>query len=122
MIGLTDVISGCIVMTYGPRQRCPKSRTSESRSRLAAAVRSTARRRRAFGARLLHFFPTGLSVFTASPALERTSSGERIQAGVHGKASTQFDSAGAVVRICQKNLDQRSRESSAVGAPATRRR
>jgi|SRR3954452_5101610 len=40
----------------------------------------------------------------------------------HGKAPTQFDSAGAVVRICQKDVNQRSRDSSAASVPATRGR
>jgi hypothetical protein len=122
MRGLTDVIYSCIVMTYEPRQRRPKSRTSEPCSRPAATVRSTARCRRAISPRLLHFHPAGLSVFAASPTLEGTSSSGRIQVGVYGQASTQFDSACAVVRICQKNLDQRSRDSSAVGALATQGR
>jgi hypothetical protein len=121
-MSLTGVIYGCIVMTYGARQRCPKSGTSESRSPDAAAVRSTARCGGAFGARLLHFSSTSLSLSAASPAVERSSTGKRSQAGIHGKAPTEFDSAGAVVRICQKNLDQRSRDPSAVGAPATRGR
>lgn len=119
---LTDVTYGCIVMTYGPRQRCPKSRTSESRSHAATAVRSAARRRRAIGSRLFYFSPASLSLPAAGPAVEGTSPGERIQAGVHGQAPTQFDSASAVERICQENLNQRSRESSAIGVLATRGR
>jgi hypothetical protein len=122
MTGLTDVIDGCIVMTYGARQRCPKSRTSEPCSPPAAAVRSTARCGRAFSTRLLHFSPAGLSLSPTSSALKGASSGERGQTGVHSKASAQFDSAGAVVCICQKNLDQRSRDSSAAGVSATRGR
>ena len=122
MSSLTDVIYGCIVMTYGARQRCPKRGTSEPRSRATARVRSTARCGRAFGTRLLHFSSTSLSLSAASPAVERSSTGQRSQAGIHGKAPRQFDSAGAIVRICQKNLDQRSRHPSAVGAPATRGR
>jgi hypothetical protein len=122
MSSLTDVIYGCIVMTYGARQRCPKGRTSEPCSRSAAAVRSTSRGSRAIGARLFDFASASLSVSTAGPRAEGASAGERIQAGVYGQASTPFDSARAVVRLCQKDLDQRSRESSARGVLTTRGR
>src|SRR5437660_11887839 len=122
MICLTYVTNRCINMTYRSRQRCPESQASEPRSGLVAAVRSTARRRGAIGARLCHLSTASLSIPPAGRALESTRPGERIQAGVHGEASTQFDSAGAVVRICQEDLDQRSREPGALGAPATRGR
>jgi len=122
MSRLTYVISGCTVMTYGSGQRSPEGRTFEPRPRPVAAVRSTARCRGAIGARLFHFSAASLSLPTASPAVERTSPGERVQAGVHGKASRQFDSAGTVVRICQKNIDQRSREPGPRGALAARKR
>jgi hypothetical protein len=122
MNGLTRVIYSCIVMTYGPRQRCPKGRTSESCSRVAAAVRSTAQCRRAFSTRLFDFCSTSIPLFATGSAVEGASACERIQAGIYGKASAQLDPARAVVRICQKDLNQRSRESSARGAAATRGR
>ena len=122
MICLTYVTNRCINMTYRSRQRCPESQASEPRSGLVAAVRSTARRRGAIGARLCHLSTASLSIPPAGRALESASPSERIQAGVHGEAPTQFDSAGAVVRICQEDLDQRSREPGTVGAPATRGR
>jgi hypothetical protein len=119
---LTDVIYGFILMTYGPRQRGAKSRAAESCSRPATADRSTAPSRRAVGARLFHLFPTSLSVPAASAKAARAGSGERAQAGVYSQAPTQLDSARAVVRICQKNLNQRGREPGAIGVPATRGR
>ena len=119
---LTRVICGCTVMTYGSRQRGPESRAVESCSRPAAADRSVARGGRAFGARLFYFFPTSLSIPAASTKAERAGSRERAKAGVHRQAPTQLDSARAVVRICQKDLHQRSREPGAIGAPATRGR
>jgi hypothetical protein len=119
---LSLVIYGCIVMTYGPRQRGAESRAAESCSHSATADGSTARGRRAVSTRLFYFFPTSLSIPAASAKAERAGSGDRAQAGVHGQAPTQFDSAGAVVRICQKNLNQRGREPGATGAPATRGR
>jgi hypothetical protein len=122
MTSLTNVIYGFTVMTYGARQRRPKGRTSESCSRSAAAVRSTSRCSRAIGAGLFDFASSSLSLSTAGPRVEGASSGERIQVGVHGQASTPFDSARAVVRLCQKDLDQRSRESSARGVLITRGR
>jgi hypothetical protein len=122
MTGLTCVIGGCTVMTYGPRQRRPKSRTSEPRTRAIEAIRRTSRCGRATSAGMLHFSSAGVPLCAAGPALKGTGSCERIQTGVHGKAPTQFDSARAVVRICQKDVDQRSRDSSAASVPATRGR
>jgi hypothetical protein len=119
---LTGVIYGCTIMTYGSRQRRAESRAAEPCSRLTAADRSTARGRRAVGSRLFHFLPASLSIPATSAKVERTSSGERAQAGVHGQAPTQLDSASAVACICQENLNQRSRESSAIGVLATRGR
>jgi hypothetical protein len=119
---LTRVTYGFIVMTYGSRQRGAESRAAESCSRPTAADRSTARGRRAVGARLFHFFPTSLSIPAASAKVERAGSRERAQAGVHSQAPAQLDSARAVVRICQKDVNQRSREPVAISAPATRGR
>ena len=122
MTGLTYVTGGCTVMTYGPRQRRPKSRTSEPRTCAIGAIRRTPRCGRATSAGMLHFSSAGVSLRAAGPVSKETCCGERIQTGVHGKAPTQFDSARAVVRICQKDVDQRSRDSSAASVPATRGR
>ena len=119
---LTRVICGCMVMTYGPRQRGAESRAAESCSCSTSADRSTARGRRAVSARLFHFSSTSVSLPAASARAETASSGQRAKAGVHSQASTQLDSARSVVRICQKDLHQRSREPGAIGAPATRGR
>ena len=119
---LTCAIYGCIVVTYGPRKRGRESRAAKSCSCPTSADRSTARGRRAVSARLFHFSSTSLSIPAASGKAERAGPGKRVQAGVHSQAATQLDSARAVVRICQKNLNQRSREPSAIGVPATRGR
>jgi hypothetical protein len=119
---LTHVIRGCTVMTYGPRQRGAEGRAFKPRSRPTAADRATTRGRRAVGSRLFHFCPTSVSIPATSAKAEKAGPGERAQAGVHGQAPTQFDSACAVVRLGQKDLHQRSREPGAPGAPATRRR
>jgi len=122
MFCLTNVIYGFIVVTYGPRQRGAKSRASEPCSCPAAADRSTAQGCRALGARLFHFFPTSVSIPATSAKPKRAGSGERAQAGLYSQASTQLDPARTVVRICQKNFHQRSREPGAIGASATRGR
>jgi len=119
---LTRVTYGFIVMTYGSRQRGAESRAAESCSRPTAADRSTARGRRAVGPRLFHFSPTSLSILAAGAKAERAGSRERAEAGVHSQTLTQLDPARAVVRICQKDLNQRSREPGAIGVPATRGR
>jgi hypothetical protein len=119
---LTRVICSCTVMTYGPRQRGAESRAAESCTRPTAAERAIAGGRRAVGARLFHFSPTSVSIPAASTAVERAGSGKRAKAGVHSQASTEFDPARAVVRICQKDFNQRSREPGASVVPATRGR
>ena len=119
---LRCVTNSCILMTYESRQRRRKSPAPQPRARFAAAVQASARCSRALGARLLYLFATGISVPAASAAVERTSSCGRIEGGLHGEASAQFDSAGAVVRICQKTLDQRSGQPCVARASATRAR
>src|SRR5258708_40374032 len=96
---LRHVINSCIVMTYGPRERYPKSRASQSCSHFAARVRSTVRCRRAAGTRLFHFSPAGVSLSARSASVERTAGHQRTQVGVYGETAAQLDSAGAVVRI-----------------------
>jgi hypothetical protein len=119
---LRYVINGCILMTYGSRQRRPKSRAPQPRARFAAQGQASARCRRAVDARLLYLSTTGISVPAASAAVERTSGRSRIEGGFHGEAAAQFDSTGAVVRICQKTLDQRSGQPCVARASATRAR
>ena len=119
---LTGVIYGCIVMTYGPRQRGAESRATESCTRPAAADRASARGCRAAGARLFHFFKTSLPIPAAGTKSERARSRERAKAGVHGQAPTQLDSARTVVCICQKDFYQRSREPGVTGVSATKGR
>jgi len=119
---LRCVINSCILMTYGSRQRCRKSRAPQPRARFAAAVQASARCRRALGARLLYLPTTSISVPPARAAVESTSGRGRIEGGLHGEAAAQFDSAGAVVRICQKTLDQRSGQPCVARAAATRAR
>jgi hypothetical protein len=121
-VRLCRVVNSCILMTYGSRQRRRKSRAPQPRARVTAAIRATARCRRALGARLLHLSATGLSLLAASTAVERAGPGGRIEVGVHSEAAAQFDPAGAVVRIRQKALDQRSGEPGVAGASTARAR
>jgi uncharacterized protein YcaQ len=46
----------------------------------------------------------------------------RNEGGLYGETAAQFDSARAVVRICQKTLDQRSGQPCVARAAATRAR
>ena len=115
-------INGCIVMTYGPCQRGAESRAAESCPRSAAADRAPAGSRRAPGARLFHFVATGVSLPAACAAAARAGCRQRAKAGVHRQAVPQADSARTVVRICQRDLHQRSRQQGAAGVPSTKRR
>jgi len=119
---LRYVINSCIVMTYGPRQRYPKSRASQSCSHSTARVRPTARSRRAAGTRLFHFSPAGISLSARSASVGKAAGRHRAQAGVYGETAAQLDSAGAVVRICQEPVHQRSGEPCLGGTAATRAR
>jgi hypothetical protein len=119
---LHRVSKSCILMTYGSRQRCPKGRAPQPRARFAAAVRAIARCRRALGARLFHLSATGVSILAACPGTERAGRGWRVKVSVHGEVAAQFDPTGAVVRIRQKALDQRSGPASVARAAATRAR
>jgi nitroreductase len=119
---LRDVITGCTVMTYGSCQRRPKSRASQSRSYSATRLRSTARRRRAVGARLFHLSPAGVTLPPTSATVEGAAGDQRTQAGVYGEITAQFDSAGAVVRICQEPVHQRGGQPCLAGIAATRAR
>jgi hypothetical protein len=116
------VINGCILMTYESCQRRSKGRTSQPRARFAPAVRATSRGRRASGQRLLNLSTTGLSLPSAGTSAEGARSRDRVEVGVHGKAATQYDSAGAVVCICQTTLDQRGGQPRVARAAATRAR
>lgn len=105
---LRNVIRGCIVMTYGPRQQCPKGRAPQSSSRPATRIRSTPRRRRVFGAGLFDLSAAGVSLPPTSGAAQTAPSGQRAQTGIYGQAATRLNPTRAVVRICQEPSHQRS--------------
>ena len=109
-------------MTYEPRQRRSKSRASQSRTGPAPSVRATTGCCRPFGQRLLYLSPTGLPVSSASTPAAATDDRAGIEASLHGKAATQFDSSGAVVRIYQTTLDQRGGQPRVARAASTRAR
>jgi hypothetical protein len=119
---LCRVINSCILVTYGSRQRRRKSRAPQSRAKFAAAVQVSARCRRALGARLLYLSTTGISLPAASAAVKSASGRGRIEGGLHREAAAQFDSARAVVRSCQKTLDQRSGQPCVARTAATKAR
>src|SRR3954468_4874929 len=100
----------------------PKGRASQSCSHSAPRILSTARCRRAVGARLFHLSPTGISVPPTSTAIEGAVGGQRTQASVYSETAAQFDSTGAVVRICQERIDQRSGQPCLAGTAAKRAR
>jgi hypothetical protein len=122
MRGLRYVINGCILMTYESRKRSSKGRAAEPRAEIAPAIRGSAGGSRAFGRRLLYLSSASLSLPATSTKIERTCGCGRIEVGLHGEATTQFDSAGAVVRICQTTLDQRGGQPRVARVAATRAR
>src|SRR5438105_13168806 len=109
------VINGCMLKTYEARQRHSEGRAPQPCASLTAAVRPTARCRRALGARLFHISATGVPLSATSATAETTSRHQRAQVGIHSEAAAQFDPTGAVVRICQKTLDQQCGEPRTAG-------
>src|SRR5437867_7681430 len=67
---LHNVTYGCTVVTHGASQRCRKSRASQSCTRFAAAVRSSARRSRQDGSRLLRLPTPSLSISSTGRTIE----------------------------------------------------
>ena len=120
--GLRCVTNSCMLMTYGARQRHSEGRAPQPCASSAAAVRSTARCRRTLGARLCHISAASVPLSATSATAETTSRHQRAQVGIHSEAAAQFDPTGAVVRICQKTLDQRCGQPRAARVAATKAR
>lgn len=95
---LTAVIYGCSLMTYGPRQRCSKSRASQPRSPVAATGRPSARGGANDGPPLFHLSAAGVSLPPASAALETAASGRRCQDRVYGETITGVGRTGPFAR------------------------
>jgi len=95
---LTYVSYGCSLMTYEPRQRCSKSRASQSRSPVASAGRPSARGGANDGPRLFHLSPPGVSLPPASAAFETATAGRRHQDRLYGETITGVGRTGAFPR------------------------
>ena len=96
---LHSVICGCILVTHGASQRRRKSRTSQSCTHVAAAIRLSVGCSRQDGSRLLYLPPPSISISSTSRAIETGCSHHRRQDCVHCEA---FGNAGRTPTfICQ---------------------
>ena len=112
---LHNVTYGCTVVTHDASQRCRKSRASQSCTRFAAAIRSSARCSRQDGSRLLSLPTPGISISSAGRAIERGCSGSGREGGVHREAFGSVGRTSAFICQYQKHIAQRHCEPRAGG-------
>src|SRR5438876_4332095 len=90
ILHLPHVIYGCIVVTYGSRQRDRKSPAPQPCPATAAPVRSSAGRGGADGAGLRCVSASSISLSAAGPALEATRSDRRYKVAFTVKLSQEL--------------------------------
>jgi len=112
---LKNVTYGCTLVTHDASQRCRKSRASESCTRFAAAIRSSARCSRQDGSGLLSFPPPILSISSTSGAIETRCSGRGREDRIHRKAFRRVGPTPAGIRQRQRLIAQRHCESCGGG-------
>src|SRR5258705_13050790 len=119
---LRRVTYGCVVVTYGSRQRSPKSRAPQPCTQIAAAFRPSAGCRRADGKGLRSLSSSSLSLSPASPAPEATGSYRRCQNRFYRQTFPKVGSASSRFREQHRLVVERDRQPSATGgmAAATR--
>jgi len=122
ILRLCRVIYGCTVVTYGPRQRERKSRTPQPCSRTAAAVRSSARCGGATGRGPQCLSASSLSLSTAGPPFEATSSHRRHQGRFHREALPRVGATSALVRKHHWSVAKRNRQPGVAGGPEAEKR
>jgi hypothetical protein len=116
---LNYVTCGCTLVTHGASQRCRQSRTSQSCTQFAAAIRFLAGCSRQDGSRLLRFSTSSISISSTSRAAETECTSRGCEDCFHREA---FRSAGRTFAfICQQKrlITQRSCESCAGGVSST---
>src|SRR5438128_84342 len=112
---LHNVTYGCTVVTHGASQRCRKSRASQSCTRFAAAVRSSARRSRQDGSRLLRLPTPSLSISSTGRTIETGCSNRRREDCVHREAFRGVGRTSAFVRRQQRLIAERHCEPRSGG-------
>jgi len=118
---LTDVIYGCSLMTYEPRQQCSESRASQPRSPATSTGRPSARCGASDGARLFDLSSPSVSLSPASATLETAASGRRCQDRVYGEALTGVGRTGAFARGSCGAVVRGGCQSRAAGPAASAR-
>ncbi len=115
ILHLPHVIYGCIVVTYGSRQRDRKSPAPQPCPATAAPVRSSAGRGGADGAGLRCVSASSISLSAAGPALEATRSDRRYQSRLHREALPRVDTTNPLVREHDGSIAKRDRQSGVAG-------
>jgi hypothetical protein len=110
---LRRVTYGCVVVTYGSRQRSPKSRAPQPCTQIAATFRPSAGCRRADGKGLRSLSSSSLSLSPASTAPEATGSYRRCQNRFYRQTFPKVDSASSRFREQDRFVVERARQPSA---------
>src|SRR6266436_8938929 len=118
---LRRVTYGCVVVTYGARQRSPKSRAPQPCTQIAAAFRPSAGCRRADGKGLRSFSSSSLSLSPASTAPEATGSYRRCQNRFYRQTFPKVGSASSRFGEQDRFVVERARQPSTTGGIAATR-
>ena len=105
------VTYGCTLMTYEACQRCGKSRASQSCTRFAAAVRSSAGCGRQDGSRLFSLATPSISIPSTGGPIETGCSGRGCEDCVHRQAFGTVGRTSAFIRQHEKLIFERHCES-----------
>ena len=118
---LTNVINGCTFVT-NESQRHRKGGASQPCARVASSVRRIAGRSRTSGQAVLDLSTTSLSLSATRPAAETAGSGGRIQNGIYGQTSGEFNRTDKVVCRPERAVVERCGESRVARFVRTRAR
>jgi hypothetical protein len=115
---LRHVTYGCILVTHGARQRDRQSRTSQSCTRFATAIRFFAGCSGQDGSRLLGLPTSSISISSTSRAIETRCSGRGCEDCFHRETFRSAGRAFTFMRGQKRLITQRSCEPRAGGVSA----
>jgi hypothetical protein len=116
---LHHVTYGCTLVTHGASQRCRQSRTPQSCTRFAAAIRFFTGCSRQDGSRLLSLPTSSISISSTSRAAETRCSSRGCEDCFHREAFRSAGRAFAFIRGHKRLITQRSCEPCSGGVSST---